>query len=164
MQADFLSGGSFAANVAGLTASGAATTFSTANVLHFNILGDGFTKAAVSGGTTPTTDVNGNAITLTAGFARAVVWAVNSSGTVVNFAGPIVPWDGGTAAPNYGFGNLIPAIPSVGNSYAPFAVTVVKAGSTTSGTWTFGSSNWNATGITVAHHNIMFNPPRPFLV
>lgn len=153
---------SFSTTNSGITASGAATTFSTANILHFVIDGQIYNKAAVSGGTTPTTDiVSGAAITITASKARNVLWLIDASGNIAVTAGATVDWDGGTAAPSYGFGNNVPVTPIAPDGYAPFAITLLKGGSTVSGTWTFGSSNWNATGMTVAHKNISTLPQRP---
>lgn len=121
--------------------SGAVTTYSS-SLFGFALNGDHFAKAAVSGGATPTTDGNtGAAITLTANKARAVVWATDSAGTFRVYAGPIVDWTdtsaNSTACP----------LPSLPGTVTPFAAHTVQAGSTTVGTWTFGTSNWNATGI-----------------
>lgn len=121
--------------------SGGATTYSS-SLFGYALNGDCYTKALVSGGTTPTTDGNTSAaITLTANKARAIVWAVNASGTVSVYAGPIVDWTDTTAS------STACPLPSIPGNVAPFAAHTVQAGSTTSGTWTFGSSNWNATGI-----------------
>lgn len=121
--------------------SGAATTYSS-SVFNFALNGDAFTKAVVSGGTTPTTDGNtGAAMTLVANQARAFVWAVESGGTVRVYAGPVVSWTDTTA------NSTVCPLPAIPGTVAPFAAHTVQAGSTTSGTWTFGSSNWNATGI-----------------
>lgn len=142
---------------AGLTGiSGAATTYSTgATTLQYSIAGKAYSKAQVSGGASPTTDANdGSAITLTAGKARAVVWGFDASGNVKAVAGPIVDWDG-TA---FKQAPLFPAIP---DSICPFAYTIHKAGSTTVGTWTFGSSNWNATGLSHAVVDVLEMPSRP---
>lgn len=123
--------------------SGAATTYST-SAAPFSVRGTMYNKALVSGGTTPTTDGNsGVAMTLTANHAACFVWAVNTSGTVSVYKGPTVDYTdtsaGSTACP-------LPTLPAL---ICPFAVVVIKAGATVSGTWTFGSSNWNATGIVV---------------
>lgn len=164
MQADFLSGGTFATTVAGLTATGGVNTFSTANVLHYSIDGDAFTKAAVTNAATPTVDVvSGKAITLTAGNAIAVAWGINDAGNFFVIGSKPVVWDGGTVAPSFGFGNQVPETPQFERPYAMFAITMLKASSALVGTWTFGTSLWNATGLTVAHHNVLLPPPRPFL-
>lgn len=121
--------------------SGGATTYSS-SAFGYALNGDAYAKALVSGGTTPTTDGNtGAPITLTANKARAIVWAVNAAGTVSVYAGPIVDWTDTTA------GSTACPLPAIPGNVAPFAAHTVQAGSTTVGTWTFGSSNWNATGI-----------------
>ena len=127
--------------IGALALSGAATTYTITNT-SFSINGDAGFKATSSGAATPTTDGNtGAAITLTANKARAVVWGVNASGTVSVYAGPIVDWTDTTA------NSTVCPLPAIPSTVAPFAAHTVQAGSTTSGTWTFGSSNWNATGI-----------------
>jgi hypothetical protein len=65
MQAKQIFGANFATTKAGMTGiSGAATTFTTANAVIFAIGGKAYSKDAVSGGTTPTTDgVTGAAFT-----------------------------------------------------------------------------------------------------
>lgn len=123
--------------------SGAATTYST-SLFGYILNGQAFAKAAVAGGTTPTTDGNtAAAITLTANKARAIVWALNSAGTVSVYAGPIVDWVDTTAS------STACPLPVLPGTVCPFAVHTIQGGSTLSGTWTFGSSNWNATGLTV---------------
>lgn len=166
MNLEFTNGGSFATNSGLFTATGAETVYDTTVIIEFSIDGIGYRKAAVADGVTPTTDLNTSApITLTANKARSVLWCLNSAGTVFAVAGPIVTWDGGTSSPDYGFApNQVPAFGNVPTGYAPFAASLIKAGSTTSGTWTFGSSNWNATGLTVTHKNLIGFPSRPILV
>lgn len=123
--------------------SGAATTYS-AVAIPFSIGGKMYTKAVVSGGTTPTTDGNtGLAMTLVANQAAAFVWGVNAAGTVSVYKGATQTYTDTSA-------NSTPCpLPTLPDNVAPLAVVVIKGGSTVSGTWTFGSSNWNATGITV---------------
>ena len=121
--------------------SGAATTYSS-SLFGFALAGRAYAKAAVAGGATPTTDgAAGTAMTLVANQAAAFVWAVNAAGTVLVFKGPTVSWTDTTASST---ACPLPVIPA---SVTQFAAHTVQAGSTTSGTWTFGSSNWNATGI-----------------
>lgn len=121
--------------------SGAASTYAT-SAFGFALNGDCFAKAAVTTTASPTVDGNTNAaITLTANKARAIVWAVNASGTYTVYAGPIVDWTDTSA------NSTVCPLPSIPGTVAPFAAHTIQAGSTTVGTWTFGSSNWNATGI-----------------
>jgi hypothetical protein len=121
--------------------SGAASTYAT-SAFGFSIDGIAYAKAAVSTTASPTTDGNtGLAITLTANKARAIVWGVNAAGTFSVYAGPIVDYIDTTA------GNVFCLLPSLPSGVIPFAAHTVQGGSSVSGTWTFGSSNWNATGI-----------------
>ena len=161
MQAKDLIGLTMQCVKAGLTGiSGAASTHSTgATTLQYAIRGKAYSKAQISGGTTPTTDdVSGSAITLTANQGRVVVWSLDSSGNVKCQAGPVVDLDSAGAF----IDGKMPPMPWVDlSSRAPFAYTVHKAGSTTSGTWTFGTSNWNATGLTHTVVDVLQLPPRP---
>lgn len=122
--------------------SGTATTYSS-SAFGYAINGVCYANGANSGAATPTTDGNtGAAITLTANKARCIVWAVDSGGTEKVYAGPIVDY---TGAPS----GVVCPLPDIPGTVAPFAMHVLKGGSTLSGTWTFGSSNWDATGLTV---------------
>lgn len=144
---------------AGLTGiSGAATTYTTANAVLSAINGKSYSKAAVTGGTTPTTDVVTGAafVGLTAGYGSVFVWGVNASGTISVCQGTVEKLDSVGA-----FATAAPSFPPVPDTVAPFAYVVVKAGATTSGTWTFSSSNWNATGITVSVQDVLELPDRP---
>lgn len=161
MYAKYILGGIFNTVKAGLTGiSGAATTFSTgATALMFAIGGKAVTKAQVSGGATPTTDaVTAAAITLVANQGRAVVWCFDSAGAIKAVAGPVVALDSSAAFID-GQPPLFPAY--IPDTLCPIAYTLHKAGSTTSGTWTFGSSNWNATGLTHTVVDVLVLPDRP---
>lgn len=138
------SGGSRAYGNFALTGlSGAATTYST-SAAPFSVSGLMYNKAAVAGGATPTTDgTSGAAMTLTANKAACWVWGINAAGTISVYKGTTVDYTDTSANSTYCPLPLIPA------TICPFAVVVIKAGATTVGTWTFGSSNWNATGIVV---------------
>lgn len=131
---------------AGLTGlSGAATTYSTSAV-PVSINGVATTKAAVSGGTTPTTNsTSAAALTVTAPAtghkAALVVWTVDTGGTErIRSDGFVTSLSGA---------EIILDFPDIPATEVPFAYHTLKAGTTVSGTWTFGSSNWNATGMTV---------------
>lgn len=138
-----------------LTATGAETVYDTTVTIDYVLDGVIASKTAVTDGTTPTTDyVSGDAITLTASKARVVVWGLISGGTVKVIAGDIVDWDG-TAF------NVAPPMPTIPDTFVPFATQLIKGASTVSGTWTFGSSNWNATGITSSIKNVAWMPSRP---
>lgn len=123
--------------------SGAATTYSS-SLFGYALAGLAFAKALVAGGATPTTDiVTGVAFkALAINQACAFVWVVNAAGVVGVAQGPIVSWTdttaGSTACP-------LPFIPA--NTFAPFASHTVQNGAAGSA-FTFGTSNWNQTGIT----------------
>lgn len=159
MQGNLLFGNTFNCVKTGLTGiSGAATTYTTsATALSYCIRGKAYTKAQVSGGATPVVGgISGLAITLVANFGRAVLWAINAAGTVFVFEGPTVALDGS--------GNFVdtPQFPVIDlETYCPIAYTLHKAGATTVGTWTFGSSNWNATGMVHVVQDLLSMPDRP---
>jgi len=137
-------GGNFALGNWTLTGlSGAATTY-TSVAVPFQIKGRAFTKALVSGGASPTVDGNtGLAMTLTANQAAAFVWGVNAAGTVTVYKGPTQAWTDTSAL------STACPLPQLPITVAALAAVVIKGGATTVGTWTFGSSNWNATGIVI---------------
>lgn len=151
-------GGQFVLTKAGLTGiSGAATTYSTgATAQTYAINGKAYTKAQVSGGTTPTTD----GITAVAFAAMAVstgsiyFFCLNAAGTVSVAQGSVEALDSAGNFRNY------PQWPEFSDAIVPFSYVVVKNGSTGS-SWTFGTSNWNATGITVSVQDLITLPNRP---
>lgn len=139
-----------------LTATGAETVYDTTAAIQYVLGGKIAAKATVADGTTPTTGgVSGAAITLTANNGRVVVWCLTSGGTVKVLEGDIEALDAA--------GNFIdyPSFPDIPDTYVPFAYQVLKGGATLSGTWTFGSSNWNATGLTSTIVNVATLPARP---
>lgn len=139
-----------------LTATGAETVHDTTVTITAALDGKIVTKTAITDGVTPTTDHNtGEAITLVANQALVVVWALNASGDVKCMAGPAVAQSGGA------YLNDAPQFPGVKSDVVPFAYQVIEAGSTTVGTWTFGSSDWNATGISATIVNVSQLPSRP---
>jgi len=155
---EFTQGHTFLCVKAGLTGiSGAATTFSTgATTLQYAVLGKAATKATVTAGASPTTDaVTGNAITLVPNKGMVVVWCLDLPGNVKVVAGPAADLD---SAGNF---KVYPQFPGVPDTLCPFAYHVIKAGSTTVGTWTFGSSNWNATGLSHTVVDVLVQPARP---
>lgn len=120
--------------------SGGATTYSH-SAFGYALNGDAGNKTSASGAATPTTDGNtGAAMTLTANQAATFVWAYDGTNVKV-YKGATVAWTDTSA------NSTACALPSLPGNVVPFAAHTVQAGSTTSGTWTFGSSNWNATGI-----------------
>lgn len=155
---------------------GSVSTYSTTGTMLISRNGVEFTKAAVTNGTTPTTDANsgaafvalygGGSVANTPGEGTKFVWMVNSSGTVkvaqvlqspgYKRAFPLDMSNGFTAQGGK------PGMPPIPEGYVPFAVMTVKAGPTASASgWIFGTGNWNATGITVAVEDINTVPNRP---
>lgn len=149
---------STAAFVSGLlTAIGAETVYDTTVTIQFCINGKmGTARTAVTDGATPTTDGDGNALdTLTASKGCVIVWCVKIDGTVKIFQGPVRDLDSSGAF------KVAPDFPTIDlDTYCPFAYQVLKA-SSSAGTITFGSSNWNATGFTNVIQNVSTLPPRP---
>jgi hypothetical protein len=150
-------------SVAALAASGAATTFTTTGATLYSIGGKAFTTAAAAGAATPTSDaVLGTTFAsrqLLANQGTVFVWYYNGAATAaaaIRVAqGTVEALD---AAGNFVNAPQFPAVPE--ESLCPFAYSIVRNGSTGSA-WTFGTSNWNATGITLAHVNIFTLPGRP---
>jgi hypothetical protein len=167
MQADFLSSGSYTANVAGLSA-GTTSTISTANIIHYFINSDGKTKAAVTNQATPTTDIVTGlafvAVTPTASVGKACAYTLglDASGNIVAAQGNIVDWDGATTAPSYGFGNQVPKAPNLSATYAPFGVILVRNAAGSSA-FTFGTTSFAQSGLSNVFHSVGFIPARPFL-
>lgn len=141
-----------------LTAAGAETVYDTTVAIVYCINGKLYSKSAVSDGTTPTTDANtGSAFTaLAASKTCCFVWLLNSSGTVKVAQGGVEDLN---SDDTYKDGQ-IPQFPPIPDGYVPFAYQVVKNKSTGS-SWTFGSGNWNATGIEDLIVNVATLPDRP---
>ena len=135
---------------------GAATTHSSA-AMAYSIRGICYSHATDSGVATPTVDfVTNAAITLTANKARVVVFGLDSGDAPRIVAGPIVDLDSA--------GNFLqtPQFPDIPDTLCPCAYVVMKGGSTLSGTFTVGSSNWNTAGMTFSVKNVApYLPDRP---
>ena len=126
-----------------LAASGAATTFSTTGATLYCIKGKAYTTSAAASAATPTSDA-----------ALGTTFAANTLAAIKVVQGSEEALDALGAFIN------APQFPGIPDTLAPFAYTVVKNGSTGSA-WTFGTSNWTATGITLAHQDVMTLPARP---
>lgn len=157
MYAQKLNGANFVTTKAGLTGiSGAATTYTTGVTVPFSLLGKAYSKAAVSGGASPTTDaVTGAAITLAINKGTVVLWCWDASGNPKVVQGTTENLDASGL-----FINSAPQFPDLPDTLAPFAYHVLKNGATGS-LFTFGTSNWNATGMTHAVQDILLLPTRP---
>lgn len=137
-----------------LTATGAETVHDTTVTIVFAINGVLYTKTAITDGATPTTDGRtGSAFTaLAADQACNFVWCLDSSGNVKVCQGPIRDVDGDTDIPK-----IYPEFPSIPDTLCPFAYQRVQTAGTSTA-WTFGTSNWNATGVTDAIKNVSTLP------
>lgn len=148
-------------NISGVASTGA-TTFSAAAIgtgayLEWAIRGKAYSHAALSGAASPTTDTNTGAafVKLAANKGGVFVLAFDASGNVKGFQGPVVAVD------DAGVFQSAPEFPVIGDTYAPFCYIVVKTDSTNTAGWTFGSDNWNATGVTSAAVSVVMLPDRP---
>lgn len=145
-----------------LTGTGAETVYDTTVTIQFAIGGKmGTAKTAVTDGVTPTTDYNtGSAFTaLAAETGTVFVWGLTSNGTVKLMQGSVTAVKGGVTTTAGSF-DVYPQFPTIPDDICPFAYTVVKTAPSASA-WTIGTSNWNASGVSVAHVNISQLPDRP---
>jgi len=141
-----------------LTATGAETVHDTTVTITFAINGKLYTKTAITDGVTPTTDYNTAAafLPLSADKACCFVWSLNGSGAMKVMQGSIVDVDGDTDRPKL----QRPPFPDIPDDVCPIAYQIVQTAGNSSA-WTFGSSNWNATGVTDAIVNVATLPRRP---
>jgi len=143
---------------AGLTGlSGAATTFSTGGTVTYSINGVAYTRTAISGGTTPTTDANTGATLrpINANQGSVFVWCFDAGGNTRVLQGTVEALDSS--------GNFInaPQFPTIPDTLCPWAYTVIRGGSTLASPFQFGTSNWNTTGVTISVKNVLVMPLRP---
>jgi hypothetical protein len=134
------------------------TTATTAHVIDGNF---GTTLAAQTNTASPTTDVNTSAAftVLTDNQACVFVWGVNAAGAIKVAQGTIEDTEVGVTTTAGSFRDL-PQFPSMPNDFCPIGYTVVRTAPSASD-WTFGSSNWTATGITATFKNVCTLPARP---
>jgi hypothetical protein len=140
----------------GLTA-GTTTTYTTTVATDFIVNGVFGTQFGTkTNQATPTTDWNTAAAftALAVNKGSVFVWGCIAAGTVKVCQGSVEDLD---ASGNF---KVAPKFPAIPDTMVPFGYFVVKNDSTGS-TWTFGSSNWTATGITVTATNVALLPPRP---
>lgn len=142
-----------------LTATGAETVYDTTVIIEFSIDGIAYRKAAVTDGATPTTDgVTAAAFdAVTPDKACIFAWCLNASGTVSLIQSEIVEVDGVT--------DLLEQpiqFPNIPSDRVAFAYTLYQTDGTSSASGLRpGTDNWNATGLTVTHRNLMDQPSRP---
>lgn len=154
--------GNFCTSKATLAASGAATTWSTTGATLYCINGKAFSTAAAAGAASPTSDtVKGTtfaSLPLAINTGTVFLWVYDGTGTAATAVrvaqGSVEALDTSGAFIN------APQLPTPPDNRCAFAYTVVRNGATGSN-WVFGTSNWNATGITVAHQDLMTLPGRP---
>lgn len=156
-QSSDVRGGTISTVKAGLTAGATTSTYTTAAATTCSIGGKmATTLAAQTNAATPTTDGNGAAFTaLAASQGCILVFTVNAAGTLKVFQGPSEALD---AANDFESACDFPYIDL--STYAPFAYVVVK-NSAAGSAWTFGTSNWSATGLTDTYTDVTTLPLRP---
>lgn len=143
-------------------AAGTTSTYSTTNTTECVIRGKwGTTLAAQTNTASPTTDVNtGAAFTaLTDNQISVFVWGVNAAGAIKVAQGSIEDTEVGvTTTP----GSIItyPQFPTLPDDFCPIGYTLIQTAPSASD-FTFGSSSWDATGITDTWVNIATLPDRP---
>jgi hypothetical protein len=146
-----------------LAASGAATTWSTTGATLYAIKGKAYTTSAAASAASPTSDASAGTTfaskPLAANTGTVFVWCYDGSSTTAATAIKVVQ---GSVESLDVSGNFLkaPDFANIPDTLCPFAYSIVRNGSTGSA-WTFGTSNWNATGITLAHQDVMTLPGRP---
>jgi hypothetical protein len=139
-------------------AAGTTTTISNTGTTVFAIKGKAYSKSAMTNAATPTTDaLTGSAFTaLSASQGTVVVIGLDKDSNVKACQGPIVALDAANAFVQ------APSFPLIPDTMCPIGYIVLKAGSTLSGTFTFGSSNLSGvTGMTYTFVDVIGLPDRP---
>lgn len=143
-------------------AAGTTSTYSTTNSTAGFINGKWATVLTAQTNTaSPTTDVNdGAAFTALADDQITVfVWGVNAAGAIKVAQGTIEDTEVGvTTTP----GSIItaPQFPALPDDFFVLGYTLIQTAPSASA-WTFGSSNWDATGVTDTWVNCAVLPDRP---
>lgn len=143
-------------------AAGTTSTYSTTNTTACIIQGKwGTTLAAQTNTATPTTDVNTGAafVAQTDNTACVYVFGVNAAGAIKVAQGSIVDTETGVTTTAGAF-KVGPQFPTLPDDFCPIGYVLVRTAPSASD-WTFGSSNWTATGITTAFVNVGQLPLRP---
>lgn len=145
-----------AALVAGTTSS-----YTTTAITKCVIGGKWATDLAVqTNAASPTTDANGAAFTpIQINQGGVFLWGVNAAGAIKVMQGYVVNTQPGLAAVAGAF-NEIPSFPVPPDDFCPIAYTVVRV-APSGAAWTFGASNWGATGITATFTDCCGVPDRP---
>jgi hypothetical protein len=157
VEASKLRGANLCTTAVALALAGGVTTTTTTATAQFSIGGLAFTKAAMAGVATPTTDaVTGVAFpALAINTGTVFVFCLDATGALKVVQGTVTDLDSGGNFKVSG-----PQFPDIPDTLCPFGYAVVKNGATGSN-WTFGTSNWNATGITIGAHDVHSLPKLP---
>lgn len=156
MQASRLYGVTISLAKAGLTA-GTTSTYTTTAATAGAIAGKCTTPLAVQTNTaTPTSQGDGSSFTVVAKNRGSVfVFCTDIDGAIKVFQGSVEDLD------DSGNFEIVPQFPTVDfELYMPFGYVLIRNGSSGSD-WTFGSNNWDATGITDTFVDIATLPQRP---
>ena len=142
---------------------GAANTFATTVQSEGMINGKWVTTplGITTGGTTPTTDAATGAafVALTDNQATVIVWGQTATGTIQLCQGSIENTQVGAATVAGDFIRA-PQFPNLPDNFCPMAYQLIRTAPDASA-FTIGTSNWNATGITVSTaQNIAVLPDR----
>lgn len=137
---------------------GTTTTYTTTAATAGFIDGEfGTALAAQTNTATPTTDADTGAafVALAASEACVFVFGVTAAGAIAVQQGPVVSMDSDTNEPDFYL-----EFPAVIDTVLPVGYGVIKNGSTGSA-WTFGASNWTATGVIDTFSDVGVLPDRP---
>ena len=149
--------GTMALAKAGLTA-GTTTTYTTTKAVPFVISGKYGTELAIqTNAATPTTDHTTGAAfpALAKSEGCVIVYGVIAAGTIVVSQGAIKALD-----TNDDTFLIDPPFPSIPDTMSVFGYVIVENGST-GAAWTYGASNWTATGLIDTYTDCAFLPDRP---
>lgn len=143
-------------NDAAGASAGTTTTVTTARIVPFTIKGKAYRGSALTNQAFPSTDHTTGAafVAMAASKACTLILGRNAAGDLIAAQGPTVDLD---ANNNY---QNAPQFPPIKDTLCPFAYVVCKNGSTGS-SWTPGTSNWTATGMTATFVDINDIPDRP---
>lgn len=160
---DRLALGSLTMNMsnAGLTAGTTTTYTTTATTAHVINGKFGTTLAAQTNTASPTTDVNTGAafVAQSANQACVYVWGVNAAGAIKVAQGSIENTETGVTTTAGAFIKA-PQFPALPEDFCPIGYCVVRT-SPTGSAFTFGSTEWAASGITTTFKNVAVLPDRP---
>ena len=143
-------------------AAGTGSSYSTTNSTACIINGKYATALTAQTNTaSPTTDVNTAAAFVAQGDNTicAYVWGVNAAGSIKVAQGPVTATAPGVTTTN-GAIPVAPQFPDLPDDFCPCAYTLIQTAPSAS-SWTLGTDNWTATGITDTWVNVAMLPSRP---